>query len=473
MSTKLFWRLCCLSLLTLCLGGGRIVEWDLEMAPLMSTTAVNEDSFKFLKPDAHSGGYFTIDGTDGGHMFYMYIKNRHDDPDAPLLFWTNGGPGCSSLIGLFLENGPYRILDDLTLCWNPHGWDTAYNIIFVDHPLDVGFSYGSEDDKVTTEEQVAEHILQFFYAFYEEHRDEKQKPLFLAGESYAGHYLPPIANRILDANEKGDEMHIPLKAMAIGNPWTNPSLQYRSYPVYGYEMKLIDEETKNNLLEHWQMCNLILALCSALKDFAEMKSCYAGDAFNLCSKGLYSPVVDAKPHIDVYDVRRTCSDDDDCHDMKKLERFMNLPQMKKRFQIPEDKKYMHCNTSVYDSFRWDKETDMTPSVARLLDKGLPILIYAGDQDLICNYIGVRDWIEAMKWTSAAEWKQAAKEIWKVNGEQAGEVQTYDLLTFLKIEQCGHLAARDKPEVSLEMITTFTDSEKTWTASPDQRVYMKV
>ena len=468
-SMKLVWCLCCLSLLTLCLAGGRIVEWDLDMAPLMSTP-VNDGAFEFLDTKAHSGGYFAIDGTEDGHLFYMYFKNRKHDPDAPLLFWTNGGPGCSSFFGLFLENGPYRIQDDLTLCWDPNGWDTAYNIIFVDHPLDVGFSYGSEADKVKTEEQVAEHILQFFYAFYEKHPETKQKPLFLAGESYAGHYLPAIANRILDANDKGGKMHIHLEGMALGDPWTNPSVQYRSYPVYEYEMGLIDKKTKNNILEYWKFCDSDMKLCDPF-DFAKTKA-YCEIAYGFCESAMLYPIFELYPTINYYDIRGECLVDG-CYNVTNLNAFMNQPQVKKRFRIPEHITWKDCNDDVLFAMYWDMATDTTLSVARLLDKGLPILIYVGDQDLICNHIGNRDWVEAMKWTLAEKWKQTAKEIWLMNGERAGEIQTQGPLTFLKIDQCGHMVPYDQPVVSLEMITTFTDNEKTWTRSSDQKTYIQV
>ncbi|XP_047340254.1 serine carboxypeptidase S10 family member 2-like [Impatiens glandulifera] len=58
----------------------------------------------------------------------------------PVVIWLNGGPGASSSIGVFYENGPYKKIDK-SLYWNDFGWDQMSNIIFVDQPTGTGFNY--------------------------------------------------------------------------------------------------------------------------------------------------------------------------------------------------------------------------------------------------------------------------------------------------------------------------------------------
>ena len=84
---------------------------------------------------------------DDHHLFYWFF--RHQDPLAPLILWINGGPGASSMFGLFLENGPLRIevtgpgLDDRKLLPAEFAWTDTYNVIFVDQPVNTGFSFGN------------------------------------------------------------------------------------------------------------------------------------------------------------------------------------------------------------------------------------------------------------------------------------------------------------------------------------------
>jgi len=50
------------------------------------------------------------------------------------MIWLGGGPGSSSLLNPFLENGPFKILDDLTLKENIYSWNNKINLVFVDQP---------------------------------------------------------------------------------------------------------------------------------------------------------------------------------------------------------------------------------------------------------------------------------------------------------------------------------------------------
>jgi hypothetical protein len=77
-----------------------------------------------------------------------------------------GGPGCSSELAVFYENGPFRIEDDLSLSENPFGWDVGHNVLFIDQPVGTGFSYTSDpSDDVTSEKQVADDVLDFLLEF--------------------------------------------------------------------------------------------------------------------------------------------------------------------------------------------------------------------------------------------------------------------------------------------------------------------
>ena len=58
-----------------------------------------------------------------------------------VVLWMTGGPGCSSELAVFYENGPYSINPDLTLSETQYGWDRYHTTVFVDQPINTGFSY--------------------------------------------------------------------------------------------------------------------------------------------------------------------------------------------------------------------------------------------------------------------------------------------------------------------------------------------
>jgi len=72
-------------------------------------------------------------------IFYIFVESQNNASNDPLIIWTNGGPGCSSMIGFAMENGPF-IIENETFVENLHSWNKNANVIYFDHPTNVGFS---------------------------------------------------------------------------------------------------------------------------------------------------------------------------------------------------------------------------------------------------------------------------------------------------------------------------------------------
>jgi serine carboxypeptidase-like clade II len=119
--------------------------------------------------------------------------------------WADGrgrtGPGCSSLgYGAMEELGPFRVKSDgKTLYRNPYAWNNAANVLFLESPAGVGFSYSNTtaDYSRSGDNKTAEDALQFLLNWMEKFPEYKGRDLYLAGESYAGHYVPQLAHAIL------------------------------------------------------------------------------------------------------------------------------------------------------------------------------------------------------------------------------------------------------------------------------------
>src|SRR5271156_2114499 len=110
-----------------------------------------------------------------------------------LLCSLEKGPGCSSLTGLFMELGPSTVDKSGTkLIRNPYSWNNNASVIFLDQPINVGFSYGSEpvSDTVAASKDVYALLVLFFKQFSQ----YKDLDFHIAGESYAGHYIPVFAS---------------------------------------------------------------------------------------------------------------------------------------------------------------------------------------------------------------------------------------------------------------------------------------
>lgn len=164
-----------------------------------------EPSFKSFDGEMYAGTLpiahpSNMKEDDGEYMFWLFEPTTSTADDS-LIIWFNGGPGCTSFsAGLFFEMGPITIPlrpagylpgseeYRAPLGPNPYGWTKAGNVMYVEQPVNVGYSVGSKDPQNETDiGRALDGFLQHFVHVFEDYRDKR---IFLVGESYAGMYVP-------------------------------------------------------------------------------------------------------------------------------------------------------------------------------------------------------------------------------------------------------------------------------------------
>ncbi|GAB4827171.1 Serine carboxypeptidase-like 20 [Ancistrocladus abbreviatus] len=107
-------------------------------------------------PSKHYSGYVTVDETHGRKLFYYFVLSERNPSQDPLVLWLNGGPGCSSFDGFVYEHGPFNFeaakkQGDLPMLYlNPYSWSKVSNMIYLDSPAGVGFSYSENTSDYVT-----------------------------------------------------------------------------------------------------------------------------------------------------------------------------------------------------------------------------------------------------------------------------------------------------------------------------------
>jgi cathepsin A (carboxypeptidase C) len=201
-------------------------------------------------------GYLDI--TDGKHLFFWsvmislaslfldssyfgvrFFESRHDPNKDPLVLWLNGGPGCSSSTGLLFELGPCRVIDEgMNTTLNPYSWNERANIIFLDQPVGVGYSYSSDGSTVNTSPVAGLDVYAFLELFITRFPKYANLPFHLAAESYGGVYAPNIASVIYKKNKELALASMPklakinLASIILANGLTDPYFQMASVPDY-------------------------------------------------------------------------------------------------------------------------------------------------------------------------------------------------------------------------------------------------
>ncbi|KAF0716733.1 hypothetical protein As57867_002690, partial [Aphanomyces stellatus] len=190
-----------------------------------SDLSVTLDSV-FCDTARQQSGYIQLPHKVDDHYFYWFFESRGNPEMDPLVLWLTGGPGGSSMIALLTENGPCTIDGTLNTIHNPYSWTNHANVIWLDQPTGVGFSYSTSDqDDDHNEVDVGRNIYGFLQGFLKKNPKFKNHPFFITGESYGGHYVPSAAAYLLKQPPQGDDIRIRLKGIAIGNGLTDTITQ--------------------------------------------------------------------------------------------------------------------------------------------------------------------------------------------------------------------------------------------------------
>lgn len=169
-------------------------------------------------------GYLSV-GTNM-NMWFWFFEARNNASTAPLVTWFNGGPGCSSMIGLFQENGPCQFYNGSSSpSLNPYSWNEYANMLYVDQPIGTGFSYGTGD--VDSAETAAPYVWNLLQAFYAQFPQYESRDFGLFTESYGGMYGPAFTSYFQEQNSAGAGEPINLVALGINNGWMDSTTAYQ------------------------------------------------------------------------------------------------------------------------------------------------------------------------------------------------------------------------------------------------------
>ena len=162
-------------------------------------------------------GYIPLQGNR--QAYWWFVESERSPSADPVVLWLNGGPGCSSLLGLMTENGPYLIRHTGAFFNNSFGWTQQANILYLESPPGVGFSTDTPNmSTVWNDTFVAQLSYEFLLKWYAKFPTFAGNDFYIAGESYAGHYVPQLAEQILDGKDAA--MKGRMRGFMVGNPCT-------------------------------------------------------------------------------------------------------------------------------------------------------------------------------------------------------------------------------------------------------------
>jgi cathepsin A (carboxypeptidase C) len=449
--------------------------------PQYALRVAKESQTKSCDPDVDSyTGYLDI-GQDK-HLWFAFFESRSrklaaDKSQEPIVMWLNGGPGCSSSTGWLMEGvGPCTIDKNGTATkYNEHSWTNKASVFFLDQPVNVGFSY-SESGDVNNTPDGADDVYAFLSMFFAKFQEYADAPFSIAAESYGGRYAPLIASKIHSENKKRVQearVHgldapktINLSTIMLGNGLTDPKVQFAAVYDYAcnseYAIFKPDSPQCQTLQTKGQTCASLIDSCYK---YDNRLTCTPAGLY--CWSSLYSDAQNSGRNL--YDVRKSCDRAPDkdgqlCYrDELYVEKYMNIPEVKKSFGVPESVKFEACNMNVNQAFLFngDGMHNSAAVLPELIADGIRLLVYAGEADFMCNYIGnvgEQAWALSLEHDYQKELNDAKTVNWKVGGKNAGSVRQAGHgagnVTLVRVADAGHMVPYDQPAAAQAMVEAW-------------------
>ncbi|EXB79994.1 Serine carboxypeptidase-like 45 [Morus notabilis] len=407
-------------------------------------------------------GYVKVDAQKNTSLFYYFVEAEKDPSSKPLVLWLNGGPGCSSLgVGAFSENGPFRPNGKILLR-NKYSWNREANMLYLETPVGVGFSYSTNsssyvavDDKAT-----ARANLIFLRGWFRKFPQYRKRDLFLTGESYAGHYIPQLAKLMVEVNRKRKVFN--LKGIALGNPVLEYATDFNSRAEYLWSHGLISDTT-------YKMFN---SVCNYSRYVSE----YYRDAVSpTCLRVINQVNAETSNFVDKYDVTldvcissvlsqskvlnpkpQKVSDQtiDVCVD-DKVVKYLNRRDVQRALhaRLVGVRQWDACS-NILDYEVLNVELPTISIVGSLVKAGISVLVYSGDQDSVIPLMGSRTLVD--KLASELGLKTTVPyRVWFQGKQVGGWTQVYgNALSFATIRDASHEAPFSQPERSLILFKSF-------------------
>lgn len=441
------------------------------------------------------------------NTFFWYFEAQNDPRNSPLVIWMNGGPGASSLLGLFTENGPCNITRDLIPQRNDWSWNKDYNILYVDQPVQTGFSYdvltnglldletgniypaspddpgsstlipgifGSQEVQSTanTTETAAKHFWNFLQQWTGKFTqyDTSDHAISIWTESYGGRYGPSFAAYIQEQNSRirsgslDDAKVINLTALGIINGCVDLLTQETSDPEFAYDKNSysisgITYDSYTAAMDAYSQqggCRDQILDChrrakaqdpSMYGDDAEVnKACEEASSF--CENEVEGPYQYSKQWA-FYDIAHCYLD---AFPGNEFLDYLANEDVRNKLGVPVN--YTELSNTVGKAFNLTGDyarrdpSGYLENIATLLDSGVQVAMVHGDRDFACNWIGGERVSLNIDYKQSEAFKHAGYADVTIDGSSpVGQVRQHNLFSFTRVYQSGHMVPAYRPDVA--------------------------
>ncbi|XP_021675317.2 serine carboxypeptidase-like 45 isoform X2 [Hevea brasiliensis] len=430
--------LVCIILMQICVAGDLFSKEDDKIVSLPGQPQVSFQQY---------AGYVTIDEKQRRALFYYFVEAESEPASKPFVLWLTGGPGCSSVgAGAFSGHGPFRTSDGENLSRHEYSWNKEANMLYVESPAGVGFSYSANA------------------SFYDSVND-----------TITGHYVPQLAKLIARSGLKFN-----LKSIAIGNPLLDFNTDMNSRGDYYWSHGLISDPTyklvtticNTSQLAREQISGSSSVACKAVnaqlsKEIPDAIDNYDVSADVCVSYGqsqlkVYNRPLRPRFHFPLFSESleegpnqpKSAENIDVCVQPKTLV-YLNRKDVREALhaQLVGVSNWSFCSQVLNYDLK-NLEIPMIDVVGSLVSSGISVLVYSGDQDSVVPFAGSRTLVNGLAKKLSLN-ATVTYRPWFQNKQVGGWTQVYgETLTFTTIRGGSHLAPLSSPKRSLAVFKAF-------------------
>ncbi|KAF8377120.1 hypothetical protein HHK36_030493 [Tetracentron sinense] len=415
-------------------------------------------------------GYIDVDEKAGRSLFYYFVEAEDDDTKKkPLSLWLNGGPGCSSIGGgAFTELGPFFPKGDgRGLRRNSKSWNKASNLLFVESPAGVGWSYSNTTSDYTCgDASTAADMHIFMLKWYEKFPEFMSRDLFLTGESYAGHYIPQLANVLLDHNKHSTGFKFKIKGVAIGNPLLRLDRDAPATYEFFWSHGMISDEIGLTIMNECDFDdyvydnphNVTHSCNQALSDANSIVGDYI-NAYDVILDVCYPSIVEQELRLRKLATKISVGVDVCMTSERRF--YLNLPKVQQalhanRTHLPYS--WSMCS-DVLNYSNTDGNINILPLLKRIIQHRIPVWVFSGDQDSVVPLLGsrtlVRELAHDLKFKITVPYGA-----WFHKGQVGGWATEYgNLLTFATVRGAAHMVPYAQPSRALHLFSSFVNGRR--------------
>ncbi|XP_006832339.1 PREDICTED: probable serine carboxypeptidase CPVL [Chrysochloris asiatica] len=390
-------------------------------------------------------GYITVNKTYNSNLFFWFFPAQVQPADAPVVLWLQGGPGGSSMFGLFVEHGPYVVTSNMTLRTRDFPWTTTFSMLYVDNPVGTGFSFtDNPQGYAVNEDDVGRNLYSALIQFFQLFPEYKENDFYATGESYAGKYVPAIAHYIHTFNPSA-ELKIHLKGIAIGDAYSDPVSIIGGYSEFLYQIGLLDEGQGKYFQNQCDECVKHIKEGNWTEAFEILDRLLDGDLSNEPSY-----FENATGCTNYYNFLQCTEPEDQTYYGK----FLSLPEVRQALHVGN--RTFNDGTEVEKYLREDTVKSVKPWLTEIMNN-YKVLIYNGQLDIIVAASLTERSLMAMNWTGSQEYRMVGRKVWKIfksDDEVAGYVRQVGDFHQVIVRGGGHILPYDQPLRSFDMMNRF-------------------